>query len=407
MKCRHCYLDAGTKDRGAADELSTREALGLIDQIADLCDETMIVLTGGEPLLRSDIETLAAHATARGLMTVIGTNGLGLTRKRVKSLLDAGVRAAGISVDSLTAEYHDRFRGLPGAWARTMAGIDECRAAGLMYQVHFSVTEENAGELDDMIAFCRSSGAAVLNVFFLVCTGRGETFTNITPQSYERVLKRVAQAAREEESLVVRARCAPHFKRMAMEVDPPLPVTQADGYDAGGCHAGTRYARITPEGGVTPCPYIEESVGSIRQSGFAQIWNEAPMFAALRAPKLEGKCGVCEYTQLCGGCRARPLARDGNLMGEDFLCGYQPEGGAVIAPMPRTSSNMPWSEEARQRLLHVPAFVRRFVKRRAEDYARENGAGEVLGAHLDELAKRRFGGNMPFAGRKKGKKSGT
>jgi radical SAM protein with 4Fe4S-binding SPASM domain len=158
---------------------------------------------------------------------------------------------------------------------------------------------------------------------------------------------------------------------------------------------------------MTACPYIEESVGDIREGRFAQIWAEAPMFAALRKPELEGKCGVCEYTHLCGGCRARPLARDGNLMGEDFLCGYEPGGGAVIAPMPKTSSNMPWSDEAQQRLLHVPAFVRRFVKRRAEDFARQNGEGEVLAAHLDELARRRFGGNMPFTGRGKKKKSGT
>ncbi len=399
LGCRHCYLDAGTKAQGETGELGTAEALALIDQIADLSDETMIVLTGGEPLLRGDIEELAAYATGRGLMTVLGTNGIGLTKKRVASLVKAGMRAAGISVDSLKPEYHDNFRGMAGAWAKTMAGIDECRAAGLMYQVHFSVTEENAHELDDMIAFCRSSGAAVLNVFFLVCTGRGETFTNITPRTYERVLARVAQAARDEQSLIVRARCAPHFKRMAMEMDPPLPVTQADGYDAGGCHAGIRYARITPEGGVTACPYMEESAGNVRESGFAQIWHDAPMFNALRNPELEGRCGECEYTRLCGGCRARPLARDGNLMGEDFLCAYQPGGGAIIAPMPQTNSNMPWSEEAEQRLMHVPAFVRRFVKRRAEDFAREKGEGEVLASHLDELARRRFGGPPPFTGR--------
>lgn len=405
LSCRHCYLDAGAKDEGGADELSTGEALSVIDQIANLSNETMIVLTGGEPLLRNDIEELAACASGRGLMTVIGTNGMGLTPRRVKSLMAAGVSAAGISLDSLNPDYHDDFRGAPGAWARTMAGFDACRDAGLMFQVHFSVTEENAEELEDMIAFCRSSGAAVLNVFFLVCTGRGERFTNITTETYDKVLARVAEAARDESSLIVRARCAPHFKRMAMEMSPPLPVTQADGYEAGGCHAGTRYARITPEGKVTACPYIEQPVGDLRKIGFASIWQNAPMFKALREPKLEGRCGVCEYSKLCGGCRARPLARDGNLMGEDFLCSYQPGGSAVIEPMPPTSNGMGWSEGAEQRLAHVPGFVRRFVRQRAEAYAREQGAGEVIAAHLDELARRRFGGPPPFA-RNSGKAGG-
>ncbi len=396
LNCKHCYMDAGAREEGGPGELGTGEAIGLIDEIADISDETMIVLTGGEPLLRKDIEQLASHAAGRGLMCVLGTNGLGLTPSRVQSLVKSGVSAAGISVDSLKPEHHDEFRGLPGSWEKTMAGIDACKAGGMMFQLHFSVTEENAHEIDDMIDFCRSSGASVLNIFFLVCTGRGERFTNITSATYERVLARVAEAARDEKSLIVRARCAPHFKRMAMEMEPPLEVTEADGYEAGGCHAGRRYARIMPDGGVTACPYIEQPVGNIRDSSFARLWNDAPMFLALRKPELEGRCGECEYSRLCGGCRARPFARDGNLMGEDFLCDYQPGGSALIEPMPQTKSGMAWSVEAEQRLAHVPAFVRRFVRRRAENHARELGAEQVMAVHLDELARRRFGGPPPF-----------
>lgn len=397
LKCAHCYLDAGVLKDGGRDELSTEEALSLIDQIAALSNETMVVLTGGEPLLRPDILDLARRASAHDLMVVIGTNGMLLGSERVAALMAAGVRAAGISVDSLKPDYHDSFRGAPGAWAKTMAGIDNCRRGGLMFQVHFSVTDDNAHELDDMIAFCRSAGAAVLNVFFLVCTGRGESVTNVSAETYERVLHRVAEAARDEEELVVRARCAPHFKRMALELDPPLPVTLAHGYEAGGCLAGTRYARVTPEGAVTACPYIEEPAGSIRKRGFADIWRSAPMFEALRAPKLEGRCGACEYAKLCGGCRARPLARSGNLMGEDFLCGYEPSGGAILEPLMLAQSSISWTGEAEARLARVPAFVRRFVKRRAEDYARERHASAVTSEHLQALARRRFGDAPPFA----------
>ncbi len=395
LTCAHCYLDAGVRRDGAPDELKTEEVTGLLDEIAALSDETMVVLTGGEPLLRPDILDLARHATGLGLMVVVGTNGMLLSEARVDGLQQAGVQAVGISLDSLNPAYHDSFRGRTGAWERTMDGIDACRRAGLMFQLHFSVTDDNAGELDAMISFAREAGAAVLNVFFLVCTGRGETVTNISRDTYERVLVRLAEAAREETELLVRARCAPHFKRMALEMDPPLPVTLAQGYEAGGCLAGTRYCRVTPEGELTPCPYMELSVGSLRDSDFAELWREAPVFAQLRAPKLEGRCGVCEYAKLCGGCRARPLARDGNIMGEDFLCAYQPGGGAAIEPLVTPAGNISWSLEAEARLARVPSFVRRFVRRRAEDHAREIGAREVTAEQMETLARRRFGDKGP------------
>lgn len=391
LRCAHCYLDAGSRRDGAPDELATEEVLRLLDGIADLGDETMIVLTGGEPLLRSDVDRLARHAADRGLMAVVGTNGMLLDARRVAALGAAGVRAVGISLDSLEAGYHDRFRGLPGAWQKTMAGIDACRRGGLMFQIHFTVTDDNAHELDDMIAFAREAGAAVLNVFFVVCAGRGRSLSNISVETYERALHRLAEAARAERDLIVRARCAPHFKRLAREISPPLPITLADGYEAGGCLAGTRYCRVTPEGELTPCPYMEVSAGSIRCSDFATLWAEAPLFAALRSPRLEGRCGDCEYARLCGGCRARPLGRDGNLMGEDFLCGYQPGGGAVIEPATAGGAPLAWSAEAQGRLGHVPAFVRRFVRQRAEAYARERGEGVVTATHLQALARQRFG----------------
>jgi radical SAM protein with 4Fe4S-binding SPASM domain len=278
-----------------------------------------------------------------------------------------------------------------------MGGIDACRRNGLMFQIHFTVTNDNADELDEMIAFAREAGASVLNVFFVVCTGRGRTLSSISAERYEAVLRRLARAADVETALVVRARCAPHFKRLARELS--LPITLADGYEAGGCLAGTRYCRVTPEGELTPCPYMELSAGSVRHGDLADLWTNAPLFAALRAPMLEGRCGACEYSRLCGGCRARPLARDGNLMGEDFLCGYLPAGGPVIDPEISEGTALAWSDEARARLEHVPAFVRRFVRRRAEAYARDCGEQVVTAAHLHALARRRFGaGGGPVDG---------
>jgi radical SAM protein with 4Fe4S-binding SPASM domain len=391
LRCAHCYLDAGTRADGDEGELSTDEVKSLLDDIAGLSDETMVVMTGGEPLLRPDLDALARHAADLGLMVVVGTNGTALSETRVQRLLDAGVRGVGISLDSLDPAYHDGFRGLPGAWERAMAGIDACRKGELAFQIHFSVTDDNAHELDAMIGFARSSEALVLNVFFLVCTGRGETVTNISPETYDRVLRRVTQAAHDEQELLVRAKCAPHFKRMALELDPDWPITLAHGYEAGGCLAGTRYCRVTPEGEVTACPYIEAPVGSVRRDGFATIWTDAPMFRRLRNPVLQGRCGDCEYTRICGGCRARPMARDGELMGEDFLCTYQPQGGAVIEPLVVAGRPVSWRADAETRLARVPPFLRKMVRSRAEGYVRRRGGTEVTADDLQALAKRRFG----------------
>lgn len=395
LRCAHCYLDAGTRRDGDAAELSTDEVKALLDDIAGLSEETMVVFTGGEPLARRDLCKLIAHAAGLGLMPVLGTNGTLLDDARVRALREAGLQGAGISVDSLDPVYHDTFRGLPGSWEKAMRGIDACRRAGLMFQIHFSVTDDNAHELYEMIAFAKAAGAFVLNVFFLVCTGRGESVTNISRETYDRVLREVVAAAHAEKEILVRAKCAPHFKRMAIELDPAWPITAAHSYEAGGCLAGTRYCRVTPDGGVTACPFIEEEVGNLRKSTFAEIWVGAPQFARLRHPKLEGRCGACEYSKVCGGCRARPLARDGNLMAEDFLCDYDPQGGAVIEPFTQTSAALSWSDDAMARLERVPPFVRRFVRRRAEDHVRSLGEDTVTAEHLQALARRRFGANGP------------
>jgi len=391
LRCEHCYLDAGTRFDGDDGELTTNQVKQVIDDIAALSQECMVVMTGGEPLLRPDIETLVAHAADRQLMVVLGTNGLLLTKERIARLKSAGLAGVGISVDSLDPSFHDDFRGCSGAWTKTMAALDACRDAGLAFQIHYSVTDDNAGEFEAMVAFAKSAGALALNVFFLVCTGRGEKVTNISRDTYEDVLRRVTRASHDESDLMIRAKCAPHFKRMALELDPNWPITLAQGYEAGGCLAGTRYCRVTPEGAVTACPYMEVEVGSVRQASFAEIWQNAEQFKALRAPKLEGRCGACEYTKMCGGCRARPLARDGNLMGEDFLCGYQPGQGAVIEPLGDRGKSLVWSADAESRLKRVPPFVRRMVRRGVEDFVKEQGRTSIEVDDMVKAAERRFG----------------
>ena len=396
LRCAHCYLDAKALRDGADNELTTAEVQTLLDEVSRRGAETMIVLTGGEPLIRRDLEEIVAFGAERGLAMVVGTNGTALTDRRVRSLKRAGTLGVGISVDSLDADYHDRFRGLPGSWKKTMAGIEACRRHDFSFQIHFSVTDANAHELADMIDFARVVGARVLNIFFLVCTGRGQSMSEISAQRYEQVLNELIEAQSKYTDLIIRARCAPHYKRIAHQRNPDSLLNRMSGEEGDGCIAGTHYCRITPEGAVTACPYIAEEEGSIRDRSFWQIWDYAQGLRRLRALMLRGKCGGCEYRRLCGGCRARPRALGGDLMDADPLCSYVPQDGDVIVPLSDVeASGIRWSDEAARRLARVPAFVRRLVRKRAEAFVTELGESVVTPQHLSVLSARRFGGNKP------------
>ncbi|MCU7884907.1 MAG: radical SAM protein, partial [Candidatus Thiodiazotropha sp. (ex Lucinoma annulata)] len=396
LACSHCYMDADTRQGGGSDELNTEEVKQLLNEIASCSQETMVVLTGGEPLLRRDLEQLVAHGRGLGLSMVVGTNGVLLNEERVAALKQAGAMGMGISLDSLDPQTHDTFRGCSGSWEKTLAGMDHCRKHSLPFQVHFSVTEQNAHEVESMIDFAKAVGAHVLNIFFLVCTGRGESMSDITPARYEQVLSQLVQAQQETTDLIVRARCAPHFKRVAYQANPESTMTRAQGYEGGGCLAGIHYCRITPEGGVTACPYIPDEVGSIREHDFWEIWDQTPTFELLRNPELKGKCGQCEFQKLCGGCRARPLAMGGTLMDADPWCSHYPSGQSIIEPLDdKPDRAVVWSPEAEQRLLRVPGFLRKMVRKRAESYVCELGEPIVTTEHMATLAAKRFGDKFP------------
>ena len=396
LACEHCYLDAKTLKDGHEGELTTQEVCNLLDEIDAMDHGTMVVLTGGEPLVRRDLEDIIAYGAKKELAMVLGTNGALLTRERVKKLQQAGLMGAGISVDSLDPDFHDRFRGQKGSWQQTMKGIENCRRAGVSFQLHFSMMDDNAHELHDMIEFARMSEARVLNIFFLVCTGRGESFSDISPLRYEQTLKEIIKAQERCNDLIIRPRCAPHYKRIAYQKNPQSKLNRLSGREGDGCIAGIHYARITYDGNVTACPYIEDSVGNIRHNDFNMIWSDAPDFQALREPKLEGRCGRCEYQKLCGGCRARPVAEGSGLMGGDNFCTYIAESNEVIQPLECAKKKISWSTDASQRLQRIPRFIRKMVKKRAETYVLEQGEKIVTTEHLATLSAKRFGGGAPF-----------
>ena len=394
LACAHCYLDAGP--RAARGELTTAEVQSLLHDAAECGDGIMVVLTGGEPLLRRDLEDIVSHGAKLGMAMVAGSNGTTLTARRVSSLQRAGLLGVGVSVDSLDPGKHDRFRGKPGSWLRTMAGIEECRRQGLSFQLHFSVTDTNVGELPAMIDFAAESGARVLNVFFLVCTGRGSQFTDLSARRYENVLAQLVDAQAAHPELIIRPRCAPQFKRVALQRRPDAPINRISGRDSDGCIAGTHYCRVTPGGAVTACPYLDDEAGNIRSESFADIWKTSPLFARLRQDRLGGACGSCEFRKLCGGCRARAVTAGADLMDEDPFCAYQPSGGAVIEPLDDVAtSGLRWTREAETRISRVPGFLRHMVRKRAEAYVLELGEEAVTTVHLDALTARRFGGAAP------------
>jgi len=395
LACAHCYLDATTLRDGSCNELSTEQVKTLLDDIATMDNGTMVVLTGGEPLARQDIEQIIEHGTKRDLAMVLGTNGTLLTKARVARLQLAGLMGAGISVDSLDPEFHDQFRGQAGSWQQTMNGIENCRAAGLSFQLHFSITDGNVHELNDMIEFARLAGARVLNLFFLICTGRGESFSDISPLRYEQTLHEIVKAQARYDDLIIRPRCAPHFKRVAFEQNPESPLNRLSGREGDGCIAGIHYARIRDDGGVTACPYIETSTGNIHDHKFSEIWQQSHQFEQLRDAPLQGRCGRCEFQKLCGGCRARPLVAGNGLMDADDFCVYVPRSKDIIEPLADHTQDILWTDEAHARLQRIPRFIRKMVKKRAETYVAGLGQARVTTDHLSTLSAKRFGGKPP------------
>ncbi len=381
LKCGHCYLDATEMDGNR--ELSTDASKHVIDEIVFINPQAMLILTGGEPLMRDDCMELTSYAANKGLMVVIGTNGASLDDKAVRDMIRRGVKGVGISLDSADPVYHDGFRGISGAWAKTTAGMDLLRRHDLDFQVQITVTRENISEIPEIIAYAYRMGARAANIFFLVCTGRGQEMTDITPQQYEEVLTYLVEAERTYEGMMVRARCAPHFLRIAHKLNPESQLLKGA---TSGCIAGRGYLRITPEGDVTPCPYMPTKAGSLKNRSLVHIWATSPVFESLRNPRYSGRCGDCDFSESCGGCRARALAATSDIMGEDPWCEYEPEKGQKLKK--HLDTEVVWSRAAQERLSQVPGFLSAMVKNGVERYAKAKGLKEITPEIMSELRKR-------------------
>jgi radical SAM protein with 4Fe4S-binding SPASM domain len=347
-------MEAGKR---AEDELSTEECRGLIDEMKALGTE-MLILTGGEPLLRRDIYDIANYASDHGIWVVMGTNGVLVTDKVVKKMLECGVRGVGISIDSLDPDKHNSFRGGPNSWAYSVRALEICKEQGLDVLVQSTVMENNYDEIPRLIDFAQEKGAWSFNLYFLVRTGRGHEMNDLSPEKTEAMLADLVEVQDRYRPMLVRSKCAPHFKRIAYEKG-------VGGLESGGCMAGTQYGRITPDGDVTPCPYMTIVAGNVREKGLTGIWKTSPVLEELRyLDRLKGRCGICEFKELCGGCRCRAYAAFGDYLQEDPACTYQPTGHEL------DFGKITWSPEASARLKRIPIrFVREKVEKGVETYA--------------------------------------
>src|SRR5437773_9557358 len=416
LECAHCYMSAfaGADTRG---ELTTEECRRVIDEIAAVNPNVFLILTGGEPLLRKDIWDIAGYAAEKRFTTVFGTNGVLLREREARLMRERGVLGASISLDSTDPKKHDAFRHLPSAWEGAVRATKVLTDAGLDFSLHMSVTDWNVDDVPAMIDLARDLGAKVLNFFFLVRTGRGKDLTDIDAAAYETLLTYLAKvqgvgaAATDRaedpwstpvgrvDGLLIRAKCAPHFRRILWERNPSSPLLQ--NYAHGSCPAGKYYCRITPEGDVTPCPYMPVAAGNLRETTFAELWETGRVFTDLREPRLGGRGGAWRVAKICGGCRCRAYATYGDYLAADPAGGYAPgaHGGGVIELPPTLTFGLPvdyqlvWDEGARARLQAIPGFARGMVVKAVEAYARGRGDTVITRELLAEV-RRTWGGRF-------------
>jgi radical SAM protein with 4Fe4S-binding SPASM domain len=319
-RCRHCRADA--RPRPMPGQLDAAEGGRLVDDLARFSG-TILVLTGGDPMLRPDLEDLAARAVDRGLRVALTPSATGrVTPARLRALRAAGVGQVAVSLDGPGPAEHDAIRGVRGSYARTLRILDAAREAGFPLQVNTTLTRGGAGGIDAMAERVAAAGAAMWSVFFLVPTGRGRRDDLLGPQAQERALRRLVRM-RAGLPMRLKVTAAPAVRRVESQMAdeglvprpaPPLPVNDGRGF-----------MFVSHDGRVAPSGFLPLAAGDVRTSSAVDVYRDAPLFRALRDPaRLRGRCGRCAWRAVCGGSRARAYALTGDPLGEEPTCPYRP-----------------------------------------------------------------------------------
>jgi radical SAM protein len=338
LACVHCRASAQPERHPM--ELSTDEGKQLIDQIAEL-EVPVFVLTGGDPIKRPDLFDLIAHAREIGVRVSLTPSATPLlTRDVVFRLKEAGLARLAVSIDGASAETHDSFRGLSGSFAHTLDAVRWSNEAGLPVQINTTFARRNMGEIDAIVALMQQLKITLWSVFFLVPTGRGKLNDLLNADEFEQVFAKI-HALSKSAGFDIKTTEAQHYRRYTLQQkvaerkagivnDAPVRVEDAIGRAPRGLNDGKGLVFISHRGEVFPSGFLPLSAGSIRQQPLGEIYRHSPVFRALRdTSKLEGKCGACEFKEICGGSRARAYALTGNPHGEEPCCAYIPHGYTV------------------------------------------------------------------------------
>lgn len=340
LSCQHCYNSSGP-DCEADTEITTNEAFSFIDDCSSL-GVPVILFSGGEPLLRSDLFELAAHAKKKGIKTALSTNGTLITQETVRRMRESGIGYVGISLDGATGETHDRFRNCQGAFDLAIRAFSYCNDAKIRCGVRVTLTNANYHELEDLVDLSLKIGACRFCLYWLVPSGRGIDSYEDLQLSAEKVFTALdllqTYASKIDPSVmefltVDGPQDAIHLlSLMERKKAPDLPeahslITSMKG----GCSAGIRVANVTQNGDVYPCQFAQTPacyIGSIRTRKFSDLWNdqENPVLARFRRKKdlLKGRCASCSYLDLCGGgCRVRAFSQKGDFSDDDPFCFIQ------------------------------------------------------------------------------------
>jgi radical SAM protein len=347
LACVHCRACAQPQRNPF--ELSTAEAKELIDQIAEM-KVPVFVLTGGDPLKRPDIHELVQYAHQRGIHTSMTPSATPLLTKEVLAgLKEGGLARLAVSLDGSTAVIHDAFRRVHGSYQWTLDAIRWARELGLPVQVNTTITRRNLDDFDFMVRLLETLEIVLWSVFFLVPTGRGETGDLVTAGEFEMMFEKLYQTSLRVK-FDIKTTEAQHYRRFLLqrradarrqgagELRTSVPAAQASPAALGGdgiaraprgLNDGKGFVFVSHVGEVFPSGFLPQTAGNIRNQRLANLYRESPLFRALRdTSQLKGKCGVCEFKEICGGSRARAYALTGDVMAEEPCCAYQPKRAA-------------------------------------------------------------------------------
>ncbi len=332
LKCIHCRSASEIEVEGHPDFL-TGEAFRVLDDIVSYA-APVIVLSGGEPLIRKDIFDIARYGTEKGLRMCLATNGTLVTDEICEKIKESGIRIVSLSLDGSTENVHDDFRNQKGAFEGTLRAAKVFKRHGIEFIINSSFTKRNQEEIPKVYRLAKELGATAWYMFMIVPTGRGEEIMNelISKEDYEEILEWHYQMEKDEKDMLVRPTCAPHYYRVVLQKSKEEGVKfekrtlKFSTGGAKGCIAGQLICLIDVDGNVLPCSYFPKPAGNIRKQSFKDIWENSELFKELRDFKrYKGRCGSCEYINVCGGCRARAYSVYGDYLEEEPFCNYIPK----------------------------------------------------------------------------------